>query len=327
MLVIDVSYHNGTINWDAVKGHIDGAILRCGYGDNITSQDDKQFQRNISECERLGIPRGVYIYSYAKSDAQARSEAQHVLRLVQGHALQFPIYLDLEEPGTEGYTLRCAQVFCPIIEQAGYWCGIYASQSWWQSYLTGLGDRYTRWIARYSQISPVVACDMWQYSADGTIPGISGRVDVNNCYRDFPKEIAGEPIQQQKPVQKPQENITATPDSLWHRVVAGETLSGIAKKYAGGISAERLAMLNGIENPDLIYEGQLIRCDDYLAGKATQQAVAAQSMPDSMWHEVKAGDTLSELCQGWGKSVSEICNLNGIKDPNKIYVGQKIRVY
>ena len=54
--VIDVSEHQGTINWDAVKGHIDGAILRCGYGDNIASQDDKQWKRTADECTRLGIP-------------------------------------------------------------------------------------------------------------------------------------------------------------------------------------------------------------------------------------------------------------------------------
>lgn len=75
--VIDVSEHQGTINWDAVKGHIDGAILRCGYGDNIASQDDKQWKRNADECTRLGIPFGVYIYSYATSDAQAKSQ-QHL---------------------------------------------------------------------------------------------------------------------------------------------------------------------------------------------------------------------------------------------------------
>lgn len=325
MLIIDVSHHNGIINWEAVKASgVSGAILRCGYGDNITSQDDKQFQRNMAECERLGIPRGVYIYSYAKNDAQARSEAQHVLRLVQGHSLQFPIYLDLEEPGTEGYTLRCAQVFCPIIEQAGYWCGIYASQSWWQSYLTSLGDRYTKWIARYSQISPVVSCDIWQYSADGSVNGIRGRVDMNNCYRDFSKEITGESVQ--KPVQEKPVDTSSNSNALWHRVEAGETLAGIAQKYAGGISVERLAMLNGIADPNKIYAGQLIRCDDYLAGQATKQT-PTPSMSRSMWYEVKAGDTLSELCAGWGKSVSEICNLNGIKDPNKIYIGQKIRVY
>lgn len=109
--VIDVSEHQGTINWDAVKGHIDGAILRCGYGDNIASQDDKQWKRNADECTRLGIPFGVYIYSYATSDAQARSEAEHVLRLISGYKLSYPIYLDLEQAGTETGAIQRANIF------------------------------------------------------------------------------------------------------------------------------------------------------------------------------------------------------------------------
>ena len=100
--VIDVSYHNGTIDWEKVKAAgVDGAILRCGYGDNIASQDDKQWKRNADECTRLGIPFGAYLYSYAKSTAQAKSEAEHALRLIKGYKLSYPVYYDLEEHGTE----------------------------------------------------------------------------------------------------------------------------------------------------------------------------------------------------------------------------------
>ena len=82
--VIDVSQHQGTIDWNTVKDKIDGAILRCGYGDDITLQDDTQYARNLSECERLGIPYGVYLYSYATTEAQAKSELSHILRLIKG---------------------------------------------------------------------------------------------------------------------------------------------------------------------------------------------------------------------------------------------------
>ena len=75
---IDVSEHNRNIDWEKVKAAgIDYAIIRCGYGDNYDNQDDKQWLRNVSECERLGIPYGVYIYSYAQSTDMATSEAQH----------------------------------------------------------------------------------------------------------------------------------------------------------------------------------------------------------------------------------------------------------
>ena len=74
-LIIDVSYHNGVINWERVKASgCAGAILRCGYGDDIASQDDKQWIRNLAECERLGIPVGVYLYSYATCDRQAHRD-------------------------------------------------------------------------------------------------------------------------------------------------------------------------------------------------------------------------------------------------------------
>ena len=112
-LIIDVSYHNGVINWERVKASgCAGAILRCGYGDDIASQDDKQWIRNLAECERLGIPVGVYLYSYATCDRQAKSELEHILRLIKGHTFQLPIFIDVEEPGTQNYAPRCCEIVC-----------------------------------------------------------------------------------------------------------------------------------------------------------------------------------------------------------------------
>ncbi len=190
--VIDVSYHNGTIDWEKVKAAgVDGAILRCGYGDNIASQDDKQWKRNADECTRLGIPFGAYLYSYAKSTAQAKSEAEHALRLIKGYKLSYPVYYDLEEHGTESGAVERAKIFCEAIEAAGYCAGIYCNKSWWDNYLNSLGNTYTKWIARYNDTLGMDGVDMWQYTSDGSVSGISGRVDMNHCYRDFPKEITG----------------------------------------------------------------------------------------------------------------------------------------
>ena len=118
--IIDVSEHQGLIDWEKVKPQIDGAILRCGYGGDYEDQDDEQFRRNADECTRLGIPFGVYLYSYAKSVQAAQYEADHVLRLVKGYSLSYPVYLDLEQPGTEFGAIERANVFGDIIEAAGY---------------------------------------------------------------------------------------------------------------------------------------------------------------------------------------------------------------
>lgn len=184
--IIDVSEHKGKIDWEKVKPQIDGAILRCGYGMDIQKQDDTQFKRNADECTRLGIPFGVYLYSYANSIEKAKSEAAHVLRLIKPYKLSFPVYYDLEEPGTQTGAVERANVFGDIIEAAGYQCGVYANLNWWNNYLPGL-ERFTKWVAQYNTKCDYKGSnlDMWQYTDSGKVTGIKGDVDMNECYRDF----------------------------------------------------------------------------------------------------------------------------------------------
>lgn len=196
--IIDVSEHNQKINWEQAKKHIDGAIIRCGYGMDMKSQDDLWWKYNADECTRLGIPFGTYLYSYANTDDKSRSEAAHVLRLIKGYKLSYPVYLDLEEqvsPDTRAHAVRGAKIFADIIEGAGYWCGIYANENWYKTVIGSSLDRYTKWVAKYSSKAPdVTNVDIWQYSSSGSVPGLTGnggKVDVNYCYRDLVAEIAG----------------------------------------------------------------------------------------------------------------------------------------
>ncbi|MET3738791.1 glycoside hydrolase family 25 protein [Faecalicatena orotica] len=185
---IDVSEHQGKIDWEKVKADgIDFAILRCGYGNNDKSQDDKTWAYNVSECERLGIPYGVYIYSYAKTTADAKSEAEHVLRLISGRSLTYPVYFDMEDNSTINVSAevkgQMAQVFCDTISAQGFNAGIYANLNWWTTQLTSPvfeNDSWSKWVAQYN-----VTCDysdpydIWQCTSTGKVSGISGNVDVN----------------------------------------------------------------------------------------------------------------------------------------------------
>ena len=194
--LIDVSKHQGKIDWAKAKNHIDGAIIRCGYGKDIKAQDDAQFKNNVEACIKYGIPFGVYIYSYANDIEGAESEANHVLRLLAPYKndLAYPVYYDLEEAGTEKTAVERAIRFGEIIEANGYWCGIYANQYWWRTYLKDNLNRFTKWVATYSESMPSGISgnyDIWQYSSKGIVPGISGVVDMNFCYRDFPAEMKG----------------------------------------------------------------------------------------------------------------------------------------
>ena len=183
---IDVSRHQGTINWDAVKGDgIDFAIIRVGYGDNDADQDDVTAARNISECERLGIPYGVYLYSYATSDDHLQSEIDHMLRLVSGHNPTMGVYLDMEDdcmPKDPTTLNGWAYAYLEQITRAGYIAGIYANSYWFNTYLTdGRLDSYDKWVAewRIDGCSYTKKYKMWQYTSDGSVAGISGRVDMN----------------------------------------------------------------------------------------------------------------------------------------------------
>ena len=180
---IDVSEHQGQINWDKVKADgIDFAIIRCGYGMDQTDQDDLYFEYNASECERVGIPYGVYLYSYATTTARASSEADHVLRLIEGHTLSYPVYYDMEDASTLSSDLAAiATTFCDKITAAGYPVGVYANLNWWSNYLTDpCFDNWYRWVAQYySSCGYQGEYAMWQYTSSGSVDGISGRVDMN----------------------------------------------------------------------------------------------------------------------------------------------------
>lgn len=187
---VDVSYAQGSIDWDKAANEIDFAILQCGYGQNMTSQDDKQFRRNAAECERLGIPYGIYLYSYAGNTTRAAGEADHAIRCADGKQLSLPIYYDLEESSLANAAAGNMIVFGGKVEGAGYHCGLYTGEYYYNRNLPNV-TRFTKWIARYNSnngkqgtkpnVSNVV---IWQYSSKGRVSGINGNVDVNVMYGD-----------------------------------------------------------------------------------------------------------------------------------------------
>ena len=181
---VDISYHNGVIDFEKLKNAVDYVIIRCGYGQDMTSQDDKQWARNVAECERLEIPYGVYFYSYAKTKSKIDGEIAHCLRLLKGHSPSLPIFFDSEEKGTQSVAKYCAKRFCDAMLTNGYKAGIYASKSWYEAYI-GETWGYDLWLARYANALGVDNVDIWQYSSNGKVDGINGRCDVNYVYKDY----------------------------------------------------------------------------------------------------------------------------------------------
>jgi len=195
---IDVSYAQGIINWDKLKGKIDFAIIRAGYGQNNI---DKQFVRNISECNRLGIPCGVYWYSYAYTPAMAAQEAAYCLTAIKPYKLNMPVCFDFEYDSvaytkgkgvnvTKALATSLVTAFCTAIEQGGHWAANYANADYLSRYFdTSLLARFDLWDAgyytSYNLNNPPHTCGMWQYSSSGKFNGINGNVDCNVTYKDY----------------------------------------------------------------------------------------------------------------------------------------------
>lgn len=185
---VDVSSWQGSIDWAKVKAtDVDYAIIRCGYGDNFTNYDDPYWYTNANACKTLGIPFGVYIYSYAASIPEAKSEAEHVLRLVKDYNLTFPIYLDMEDNSLSSLTTSdlgaIAKTFCDIVKNAGYEVGIYANKNWWTTKLTDSvfsDPSWYKWVAQYNFTCTYPGSyTMWQCTSSGQVNGIGTDIDLN----------------------------------------------------------------------------------------------------------------------------------------------------
>ncbi len=311
--VIDVSEHQGQIDWNKVKNAgIAGAMIRSGYGVRNPNQIDKQFHNNLAGCKAVGMPYGFYHYSYAMSVEGAEQEADFCLEIIAGSNPQYPVAFDMEESKQaalgKAMCTDMAIAFCKKIRNAGYQPMLYTNLNWSRNYIdmTRIDAAGIEvWIAQYN-----TQCDyegnyvMWQYTSKGVVDGITANtVDMNWCYKDYTNGYQPTPEQEPQPTETHYDTYT---------VMAGDTLSGIAAKF--GTTYQELAAINGIADPNIIHIGQIIK----LTGSAA----------NGRTYTVKSGDTLWGIAQtqlGNGARYGEIKSLNGLSS-DTIYPNQVLRL-
>lgn len=191
---IDVSKWQGHINWAKVKASgVQFAIIRAGYGREV-SQKDAYFEANYYGAKAAGLPVGAYWYSYATTTEGARAEARACLEVIKGKSFEFPVWFDQEyEPAIKALTKQqrtdIIKAFCETLEAAGYYTGLYCSRDWLTNWLYPDQLRaYDIWIAAYGSSPGKVPLPygMWQRSSSGKVSGISGNVDLDIAYKDYP---------------------------------------------------------------------------------------------------------------------------------------------
>lgn len=191
--VIDVSDWQSKIDWKKVKADgVVGAIIR--YADGTTL--DKRFAENMKNAKAAGLHVGCYIFSRAKTKAQAEKEAQRLFLAADKYDPDMPLYIDLEARDLEKTADTVAAAFLNKMKELGGRGGVYANLNWWNNYLKKTAKNYSAspfWIAQYNKTmdyKPASVMGMWQYSSSGKVNGISGRVDMDKCYIPYWNDVS-----------------------------------------------------------------------------------------------------------------------------------------
>ncbi len=206
---IDVSSHQNEIDWPKLaEAGVEFAIVRVGYRGYTDGNifPDSRARENLSGALNAGLDVGIYFFSQAITEEEAREEARFVLEAIEGYEIRYPVLYDWEGIQAEARTdqisgeemTRFAQAFCEEITQAGYRAGVYFNQSYgYNSFdLYELRD-YDFWLAEYADTqSFAYEVQLWQYDCEARLPGIECTVDLNLCYRDY---LAPEPDPEAEP--------------------------------------------------------------------------------------------------------------------------------
>ena len=306
MKVIDISQYNGAVDFGNLEA--DGVIIRAGfrgYGKTHGLNKDKSFDANLVGNLKNGFKTGVYFVTQAITESEAKEEALYVLKMVQDYSLELPIFIDSEDAnGGKGRAdhgkLSVAQrtailkAFCETVESYGYKAGVYASQSWFNNYLKVDELRtYCIWCAKYSNTEPNIACDGWQYTSTGRVNGVKGNVDIS-VFKDA--ETIKDTIRDE-----------LTEPKKTNYDIAEEVING---KWDNGDERKRRLTEAGYDYDSI------------------QAIVNSKVKPVTAptYYTVKKGDTLSGIAKKCGTTVHQLVQANGISNPNKIYIGQRLKV-
>lgn len=339
---IDVSQWQGNIDWQKVKGAgVQFAMLRAGYGRNNL---DTKFHRNAQGAATAGIPVGLYWFSYALNVEMARKEAQYAVELAKKYKITWPIAYDLEYDTvsyaakngitiTKSLATQMAIAFCEEIKHLGYIPMVYTNLDYLNRYFDRSQLPYDLWYAQYASTASVTDKEIWQYSSKGSVPGISGNVDMNHGYKDYGNGGDSKPDLTPTPSPAP----SGTTLDLAVAVMQGKYGAGQDRKNALGTRYQEVQdfinHIAGASTDTLVEEvmqgkyGNGKTREIVLGGKykAVQDKINGKGS-GAVYYTVKSGDTLSSIAAKYGTTYQKIAQMNGIANPNRIYVGQKIRV-
>lgn len=312
---IDVSEWQGNIDFGEVaRAGIEVVYIRASEGRGYV---DPYFRENYEKAKANGLRTGFYHFLTATNEAEAKEEAEFFVSNIKGLEPDCRLAMDFEVfDGLDVSTINeISRVFLETVEKlSGKECVIYSDAYNARTVFSKeLAEDYPIWVADYFVEEPE-SNDKWkfwvgfQYSDRGIINGIDGNVDrdyfTNGVFLNNVSQI-------------PKDTVTdKNQEFKYIRVNRGETLSGIAIKY--NTSYQYLARINSIANPNLIYVGQELKVP----------VLADYNIHDTSHrlYIVRRGNTLTQIAREYGVTIENIVELNGIANPNLIYIGETLRI-
>ena len=317
---IDVSHWQGHIDWARVKASgIQFAIIKAG-GSDFGSYKDRRWEENYQGARANGIAVGAYYFcgTACTTEEAGREDAKRFLALLKGKKFEYPVFMDVEAqaPYARAGTTKAAVAFCETLKKAGFYVGIYASTySGFQDRLDDLKlTAYDHWVAQYaSKCTYAGEYGIWQHSYTGEVPGISGNVDLDISYKDYPSIIKAGGYNGYAKDGAATLSASAPASSAKKSVdeIAKEVLAG---KWGNGADRKRRITAAGY---------------DYAAvQKRVNELHNKKRKAPAVYYTVRPGDTLSEIASRYGTTEAAIQKLNTalIRNVNQIQVGWKVRV-
>ena len=360
---LDLSEYQRGINFDSIKNNYDFVILRAGftgYGDGVSKHMDLSFEDFYQKAKERGLNVGAYYYSCANSYEKGLEEAKFLYEnALKGKTFEYPIYIDVEESRYQKIgkitMAEAIKGFCDYLESVGYYGGVYANNYYFNNYIeTNMLSRYPKWLAYWTSTKPNFnygKYGLWQNSNSGYVDGY--RVDTNYSYEDYPRimkeyglngysivkeeeekreeelqsesleEVVEESVEEQaeEVTEEPKEEVLEEPkeeelepeeevivtleDNKDEEEIAEEVISGI---WGNNENRKETLERHGYnyENIQRIVNSKVIETINYI---------------------VKSGDTLFNIARryyGDGYKYKVISDYNNIKNPNLIYVNDKI---
>lgn len=335
---IDVSQWQGYVDFNNVKNAgYDFVILRAGYG-KYTSQIDPTFERNYANAKAAGLNVGAYWYSYAKTASDASKEADVFLAAIKGKQFEYPVAFDIEDPSQadlpNNVIDEICTAFCDKVEKAGYYVCLYSYPGFISKISSDIRTKYDVWIANFTTASKPSyngPYGIWQHSSTGKVSGISGNVDLNIAYKDYPTIIKQAGLNGFEKIKMEPKATTKSSKSKSKSKGSGD-VNGDGKVNTTDIALATAA----VKGKKKLTEEQKDRADVNADGKVdtkdveaiTEKVAPPKSEPAPKWinYTVKKGDTLYDIAKRYGVSIVEIAKDNNIKNVNLIYASQKLKI-